>query len=261
MNQNRDQKINQSMAREIPQEIPRKISQKLPQKLPQRNPQNIPQKLPIGMGFDRAKFQFWNDFEPDLFRLADLFLLRLQFQTGLKNEALTAWLSERSDRNRHLFDLLVEKVLFPCPFLLARMFCESGFELHLVASRPGPCFEGGDDKRSLVVSADEMLTALRQIAVHYFGESPAFSSLAWLIARASGRLASFEYDLVYPASFLNDANPAQLSASQSLTALQTKLEAFWSGKEAISWNLYLALLNALEVKLSIIPQLLASCPE
>jgi hypothetical protein len=245
MNQNMDQKIDQSMAGEIPQEIPRKISH----------------RMPIGMGFDRAKFQFWNDFEPDLFRLADLFLLRLQFQTGLKNEALTAWLSERSDRNRHLFDLLVEKVLFPCPFLLARMFCESGFELHLVASRPGPCFEGGDDKRSLVVSADEMMPALRQLAVHYFGESPAFSSLAWLVVRASGRLASFEYDLVYPASFLNDANPAQLSASPSLTALQTKLEAFWSGKEAISWNLYLALLNALEVKLSIIPQLLASCPE
>lgn len=241
MDQNMDQKIDQSMAREIPQKISH--------------------RMPIGMGFDRAKFQFWNDFEPDLFRLADLFLLRLQFQTGLRGEALTAWLSERSDRNRHLFDLLVEKVLFPCPFLLARMFCESGFELHLVASRSGPCFEGGEDKRSLVVSADEMMPALRQLAVHYFGESPAFSSLAWLVARASCRLTAFEYDLVYPASFLKDANPAHLSASQSFTALQTKLEAFWSGKEAISWNLYLALMNALEVKLSIIPQLLASCPE
>lgn len=226
--------------------------------------QSISRKMPLGMGFDRAKFQFWNDFEPELLRLADLFLLRLQFQTGLKNEELTAWLGQRSDRNRHLFDLFVEKVLFPCPFLLARMFCESGFELHLVASRSGPCLGGGEDKRHLVASASEMMPALRDLAVHYFGESPAFSSLAWLIARDASKLSPLKHNLVCSAK---DANQASSLASQifaapgSLVSLQTKLEGFWLGKEAISWNLYIALLNTLEVKLSIIPQLLESCPE
>ncbi|MBX9940877.1 MAG: hypothetical protein K2Y32_16570 [Candidatus Obscuribacterales bacterium] len=217
--------------------------------------QSISREMPVGMGFGRVKYQFWNEFEPELLRLAELFLLRLQFQTGLKNEELTVWLSQRSDRNRHLFDLFIEKVLFPCPFLLARMFCESGFELYLVASRSGPCLGGGEDRRQLVASASEMMPALRDLAVHYFGESPAFSSLAWLVARDSCKRSSFENDLVYPASY---ANHPGLVAPGSLVSLQAKLEGFWSGKEAISWNLYLALLNTLEVKLSIIPQLLES---
>lgn len=188
---------------------------------------------------DTTVQQMWRALTPELREMADFTVQQLEL--AMAGGDLVARVSRQSGVDPVYVEMFVRRLLLPSPYQVASIVCGTELELWLVARTPDEeavcparrqaLTQSELGHRVWVKTASDIQPAFKRLLQLVWGE-PDFETLSRLarVRVAMGR----EY---------------RASAGCEISA--AKLQAFWLGKESLSWTQMEALLAAARLKFNL----------